>query len=512
MSVARRLISGSTATWLQIAVTIMAQVVLVPLYLSCWKVEVYGIWIAIQALTGILSTPDLGHHTFLGYEFLRLGQNKRDETSFYLWSALPVGLTIGCLQVLIMAVLIFSGLFSGLITGTAMPPPVMNDAAIVMLLQGIVWMLTTSAGGIFVRVLTAFDYYPRLAWWGVMAGILTSAAPAVSVFLGAGLLTAGIVLAITTLLFNAVLYIDIFCLLRKEGLLYRHASFRFGLNNFICSLALSGRCLLETIRTTGVRVVLTPLAGMQALVTFSTIRTGANFAMQGLHSITNPLMPELMKFLHQRDQERSETAFGTIWIIVMAVLAPGVVVLQAFIEPVFHMWTRGRLTFDPFLFALLSLGVLIYAVSQPAMAIVTGNNLLKVQLGLSGMAAFIVVAGMAVLVPLSGIRGAGAALLAAEIFAARGYRMAAARWLKNHGLKWPSDAAMLALRSVWLSAAAMAAVVFLPGMKWLILVTAMILLFLNVSKYWHTLPAIARNRSRDIAGKLPVLKKKIILK
>ena len=66
MSAAARLISGSVASWAQIAVTMAAQIVLVPIYLSYWSVETYGIWLAIQGIMSALSMLDLGTSEFYG--------------------------------------------------------------------------------------------------------------------------------------------------------------------------------------------------------------------------------------------------------------------------------------------------------------------------------------------------------------------------------------------------------------------------------------------------------------
>ena len=102
------------------------------------------------------------------------------------------------------------------------------------------------------------------------------------------------------------------------------------------------------MRQQGVRLVLAPLAGPVALAAFSTMRTGANVALQGLNTIVNPILPDLMRFLHDRDQPRSEAAFSTIWVVVVALMAPGVVILQLIMEPLFVFWTQGKIALIPF--------------------------------------------------------------------------------------------------------------------------------------------------------------------
>src|SRR5690606_4203016 len=130
------------------------------------------------------------------------------------------------------------------------------------------------------------------------------------------------------------------------------------------------------------------------LAAFSTMRTATNVAMQGLRTVTIPLMPELVQFLHKKDQERSEAAFATIWIVTMIGLCPAIIILQNIIEPLFITWTRGQITFNPWLFATLSIGVLVFALSQPAIAVVRGNNILQPQILISALTGGIAMGGI----------------------------------------------------------------------------------------------------------------------
>lgn len=506
MSTASRLVSGSAASWARIGTTLMAQLALVPIYLSYWSVEVYGVWIALYALVDMLSTVDVGHQNFVGFEFLRLGKEDRRVLSRYLCSGAGVALGLGLLQVLAIALLFTTGAVGSMLDETVdLSETVIHEAGIVLLLLSTSWMICGSLGGLLGRLLAVFGYYPRTSWWQVWGGLVKLIAPTIAVVLGAGLLTTGIVAASTNVLFHIPFFADMIRLLKKENITYQF-SWTLGLKNFSLSLALSAKGLLESARQQGVRLVLAPLAGATQMVAFATMRTGANAALQGLNTVANPLMPELMRFLHQRDQSRSEAAFGTVWIVVVAIMAPSVVVLQLVIEPLYTLWTKGKMAFDPWLFAILSLSVLVYAVAQPAIAVVRGNNLLKPQLVLSGIASIIVVGGMFVLVPRIGIVGAGIALLTAEIVAAVGYRKAAQQWLQAHHLAWPRRAATIATTSVVVAAGAMVAMVLIPSLKWWTLMVSLLMLCWNLYRYWQVLPTSAIQGAMRIVGRIPVVK------
>lgn len=340
-------------------------------------------------------------------------------------------------------------------------------------------------------------------WWNFLTAIVNSAAPIIAVIFGADLLTTGIITASAITLFNIPIYIDLFFLARKEEINFSRPSWKLGSYNFVRSLAIFGKVLLENVRQQGVRLFLAPLAGATGLVAFSTMRTGANVALQGLRTITNPLMPELVRFLHQRDQDRVDASFGIIWIMVVALIAPAIVVLQAIVEPLYTIWTRGQVPFDPLLFATLSLAILVYAVAQPAMAVVIGNNLLKPQVVLPALAAIIVIAGLFLLVPGHGILGAGVALLLAEIAAAIGYKTVAERWLNENELQWPNQPFGIAATSIWIAAVAMGAMTQFPRVKWMIILVSVVLFAWNFWRYWKILPSFAAERIRKILMSLP---------
>ncbi len=508
MSTAARLISGSAASWARIAITMVAQLALVPIYLHFWQVEVYGVWLAIQALIAIMTMIDLGHQTYLAYEFLRFGKSDSTKLSRYLCSGVLFGMGIGMLQIIFILIIITTGTLPYLLGDSAVQrAAVIDDAGIVLLLQGVVWLITSSTGGLFVRALESYGYFPRMAWWGVLTTFVQGVAPAIAVMFGAGLLTAGIVIAASTLIINIPVFLDMFSLMRKEGIKFTRPSLIIGYRNFLRSVAVAGKLLLENARQQGVRIVLAPLSGAAGLAAFSTMRTGSNVALQGLNTITNPLMPDLMRYLHGRDQVHTVAAFGTVWIVVVALMAPAVVVLQAVVEPLFSLWTQDQIPFDPSLFALLSLSVLVYAVVQPAMAVVLGNNLIRQQLILSVLAAVTVIGVMIILVPMIGILGAGVALLLGELVAAFGYAIFATQWLKQNALSWPVSLFRTAATSVGIACLAMFSMIFLPSMKWLLLGLSLLLLLWNFWRFWAVLPAVVTQRAKIIIGRLPILRK-----
>jgi O-antigen/teichoic acid export membrane protein len=508
MSVSARLISGTVASWVQIGITLITQVLLVPLYLTYWNVETYGLWLAVIAFTGILNSLDLGYQEYLGYEFLRIGKTNTVLIGKYLSAGVLMGFALGLLQILIVLAIYALGLIVALFGESTVlfDHATAEQVCLVLLMQGLAWLIFGSVGGILNRALYVFGHFPRMAWWGVLSSIAVNLAPALAVWMGADLMHTGIVMALARIGSNIPVWIDMILLFNREGVKPGYPSWILGWKNFVQSLYLCVAGLLENMRHQGARMLLTPLAGAAGLAAFSTMRTGTNVAMQGLHTITHPLMPELMGFLHRRDQVRSDVAFGTIWVVTVIVLGPAMVLIQLFIAPVYLTWTKNQIPFNPWLFATLSIGILVYAISQPAIAVVRGNNLLKSQVTISAVAGSITIAGIIILVPLLGISGGGFALLAAEIAAYIYYTAVARKWLKEHTLRWPAQISSVTATSVCIASVAITLLILLPTLKLLITIVSMAALLTNSVRFWRYLPELATERVKNFITGLPLMK------
>ena len=499
MSASKRILSGTIASWVQIAVAMSAQILLVPLYLSFWDAATYGLWLAVLSFSSLLSAFDLGFQEYMNYEFLKLGGQLPKKMSKLLSSGMMVAIVLGLIQIAVVLLIywldvlpmIFKDLGSSL-RGKAI------QAFYVLFIQSIVWLLCNTAGGLLNRIMATYGYYPRMAWWGVVTNTMLLVSPAIAVVFGADLLTAGIVMGAAKVAFDIPVWFDMLRLLKKHKVKLVKPSFELGWSSFCRSTNLSATGFLENVRQQGARLIMSPIIGATGIAVFSTIRTGSNVALQGLRTIINPLMPELMTFLHKRDQERTEVAFSTLWVVTIAVIAPCLLVVQTFMPIIYHAWTRGKLSFDSWLFALLSLSVLIYALSQPGIAVVKGNNLLKPQLMIYIMSAIIAVLGIFILVPVYGIKGAGMALLLSEIAASVAFTKIAGKWLEDAGLRWPQRGFRIALSSVALTSLGLVAMIISPKYELLTLCIFLLLLGYNFYRYWLTLPQLAVVKAKAI--------------
>ncbi|MBC7620509.1 MAG: polysaccharide biosynthesis C-terminal domain-containing protein [Candidatus Saccharibacteria bacterium] len=492
---ASRVVSGSASAWVRIVITVVTQVALVPIYLSSWGADVYGAWLLVQATWTLILAVDSGHQDYVSGECLRLGPTNKSSIITVAVSAAPIALMIAVVNVVIAWVIAHSATVEASI---GLGGLLHEQWGASLVLQSIVWLTTGSITALIVRAITPFGYYPLTSWWSAGYAFATAFIPGVAVYMGANLWEASIALATTATIYQLAFLVRLVMVVRDEDLFEGKPDFALGCKQVVHSLWLMFRNLAENFRQQGVRLVLSPLAGVSHMAAFSTMRTGANFASQGLNTVTGPILPELMRFLAARDQLRTESAFAVVWLVLCAALSPGVLVVQCLAPTIFRAWTHGKIEYDPLLFATLSLGVLINALAIPALAVLQGNNLLRPQLFISVIAAVITITGMIMLVPVTGILGAALALLMAEMVCLGTALYIAATWLNRNSMRWPFRAFVTATTSVVVAAMGMAAIAIFPEVNMYLLSVSLLAELAVLVIYWRELPAIARDHGTKL--------------
>jgi len=436
MSTIARVASGSVASWCHLAIGFATQLLLVPVVLSHWTPHEYGVWIGIAAAGSLIQFLDFGHHNYVGFEALRLGTRARDETSRLYRSAIRIALIASVVELALMGGLIWLGALDALFGNRFMPEGLSRDAGFVLILQSVAW-LQGNWNAVAGRVLMPFGYYPQLVWFLVLCTVAATLAQVLALTLGAGLLAVGIVYHCTSAAFTSVATSYLRRAIAREGLAQGGSSYALGIANYARSLALSLRGVLEMLRREQFRLIVAPLVGPTALVLFMTSRTVANVLGAGLATIATPLTPELAQYLNLRDARKTASVMTVVWLLLVGALAPGAVTASFFIKPVFVTWTRGRIPFDAVLFALFSIGVLLLAFSQPAIAVLQCLNKVKLQVTISTLGTAVALTATFIAVPLLGVRGAAGSLLAAELIVAVSSVVALRRTFRSLGMTWP---------------------------------------------------------------------------
>jgi O-antigen/teichoic acid export membrane protein len=322
------------------------------------------------------------------------------------------------------------------------------DAAWALALMSTSTFISVSSSGLFGRVAGAFGYYPRTAWWGVAITIATAALSALMVWQGAGLLTTAASVAILNLLLYGLYHRNMWQLACRHSVFITTPDWRLGWSNLLASLQLGLTYLLSLVRQQGSRIMVSSTLGVAQAVQFTTIRTASNLYLQGISTVVDPIFPEFMGFLRDRKHEAVLGTFAFIWLVVVFLMGPALVLLQLVSIELFAVWTQGKVAFDPVVFALFSITMMVFGLSRPGDSIILGNNLMRVQLVTAASLAAFTVIGIFWLDGAQGMRGVVMVLFAAEILSASVSLCCASRWLATHGLPWPHGLFFLALSEV----------------------------------------------------------------
>lgn len=502
MSATKRFLSGSAAAWAKILVTIVSQIALVPIFLSHWSIEQYGCWLVIASITGLASLFSVAHQSYLEYEFLKIGDKNPQALGLLFYSSIPFALLLCFLELVFIVVAVWFGLFNTMFDANhTLAPSLLNEAFWSLIITSLTWLLVTSVGGIGGRLVSPFGYYPRFAWWGVTLALSTTVASVIAVYLGAGVLTTTIVASIVNCIVNVPIHLDIWRLSKLHHVLPVQPNWLMGAKAVWRSFALVLGSVIDNLRNQGIRVFLSAIVGLNQMTVFSTTRTISNVSLQGIGTVSSPAMPELMRYLRERDQMRMHSVMGFLLFLTVILLAPIMLVLQLIIPDIFLLWTRGKVPFDGVMFAIFSISLLFNAYARSASAIIQGNNLVKIQLMMSTVQGVVAIGGIVLLSNLYGIHGAATALLLAEVIGDAMVLYFATQWLSKNNMQLPIGLFVLALVSILLAGSGILMMACLPSLKVSMFLIALLLCLVVCIIFTKNLPKIALEKLQSILSK-----------
>ena len=507
MSTPARLARGTGLTLATVATNILGQIATVPIFLSHWNAATYGVWLIMIGSFGYLFLLSFAFQQYAYGEMLKAGAGARDSVRAIWRISVVMAFIVAAVELVIVWVLT-SDSFLAWVVPDLYATPMAGTVAFLLLLYSAMNFLTMPLNAITAHANTVHGHYPRVAFWALVNAVFRLVAPAIAVLAGAGFETAVMVYVLAHVASILPALWDMLRLAQREGLFQpTPLDWRQGARNVVLSLPLAARTLIDSFRQQGFRLLLGAFIGPVAVSVLATTRTFANVLHQGLSTITAPVLPELMRYVIDRDQERVEGAFAIVWLCLFALLVPSVLILCLLAEPVFLYWTRGAVSFDPILFLSLVMAVIVFAAAQPAVAILQGQNRVGWLIGAAVAATAGLGALSLALMPPLGLRGAGAALLGAEVCALAVALIGATRALAQDGLAFPQRSFVLVLANVAVAGGLTLVAVLVFDGKAVAFVLPLTTNLVFAALYWGTIPALARASIRDVLyalrGRLP---------
>ena len=368
----RRAAAVSAVTGLSTFVSIVLQLVSVPVCLHYWGKETYGAWLAVSTASTIFRTVDGGFVSFVGNRLNLLYHSDVPELRRVLASAVVGTLILGAAQlglVLLAITVVDSGWLFGHSGGAA---AARGPAALVVLVAA--WVMSGSYLGIVHRLLIPAGLMYQATWWSMgyqaaaFAGLVAAAMAGLDL-LGASILMAAI---------QASVYVasGIYVKVRLPGLFpwCQNPDWRAGLADLRGSFVFMLSGIFQQGATSGAALLVSATLGASALPSFTTVRTMANLWNNVTTTLTTPLLPDVTRY-HATGQVAKLLALtrAHAWFL-GTVVNVGVVAGYPVMAIAYRYWTRGLLSLDEGLLAVLLAAVLLSSAGALMVTYLTGIN------------------------------------------------------------------------------------------------------------------------------------------
>lgn len=375
----RRVLKNTKVGALSFAVSMLQTVFLVPILLQYWGSERYGIWLALMAGFTLLQALDIGHQSYIGNKLNMEYHADRCQFRRTLGSSLGAAYVVGLAELGISAIIVASGALPRLLS---IPRSMVVEERLSwgLLFMMAMWLLFGSAGGIISRLMISAGKLHEFQWAGIIGRVTQFASIALVALAGGSVLEACFSFALVR---SAGSLIELWYIRRLLPDLYpwwRNARWQVGFHGLRQSLTLTVIEMFKQLSNGGVVILVSTLLAATVIPSFTTLRTVANT----VNSVTTILMfavlPDIVRFHVTSKMGKVADTLDGHWFLAGLVVNGGILLLLPFIEPLYHVWTRGRLAFDPVLFLLLLVATSLVNVGVGMNSYLAGINDLRSQI------------------------------------------------------------------------------------------------------------------------------------
>ncbi|HCT83632.1 MAG TPA: hypothetical protein DF296_00345 [Candidatus Margulisbacteria bacterium] len=357
-SLVRRLMYGVGANAFGQIITIISQIVSVPVFLGFWGINLYGEWLVLSAIPSYLSLSDIGFGSVAGNEMIMLVARGERKKALSVFQSSWVLISVISMIIILCSVLVMK-LFP---LGPVFHIKIMSAYDIQFVLFFLMLQILVSlqivlmaaayraekkyAKGIFILNTIRFS-----AFFALTLAVINGAQPPYAALIFFSVMAIGAV----------GMYLN----LRRS---YSWVSFGFGaaklsiVKEFVKpAFWFMAFPAGQIITLQGMVIAINIVLGPVAAVIFSTIRTVTRLAFQTMNILVNSISPEismafgngnipLVRYLHRRIFQAS---FWGVAFMVSVLSFSGQYLIQ--------FWTRGRVSADHSFILLMLLAILVNA-------------------------------------------------------------------------------------------------------------------------------------------------------
>lgn len=394
--------------------SIIIQLISVPICLRYWGKTTYGTWLALSAAYTILRTVDGGFTAFIGNKLNMLYHQDQQEMRRVLASAVWGVILLGSLQIIIVLGLYFSNSMS-LIMGSAVSQISASQTIFGLMVMSLTWILSGSYIGMLHRFLIPNGMLYQLLWWVMLLQVSQSLSIMLAAYFQFSVFNAALFFAFA----QAAVYISsAFYIKWRLPQFYpwlSGAKLKIGIREIINSFPMTVNGAVQQAGNSGVVVLVSAVLGAAVIPIYSTMRTLSNLWTTVTNIVTAPLLPDIVRFHATKELRKFIMVHKTHVLLMSVIINLSIMLAYPLIDTVYLYWTRGKLPIDHRLICLLLASVSVFALNSLFNTFLTGLNngrYLVVMGALRGL--FVLLAGY-FLLPIFGLSGIGMAILLAEI-------------------------------------------------------------------------------------------------
>lgn len=334
---AGRIARGLVANSGGMGVTLVIQLVSVPVFLAAWGVPTYGEWLVLSAVPTYVALSDLSFSSVAGNSMVMLvAQGKRSEAITLgrrLWSIVTVMTGIAVLAAVAIA-LVFGGAFG---RGAAIPASEAQVVLVMLFLQ----VAVGNQYGVLDAWYRAGGRYPTSATLRQLGRLLEFGALMGAVLLGAGPGVAAIAFLVGSLAGFGLSWV----VLRRAVPWSTFRPARPHLQTFrellAPGIAFMAFPIGNALSIQGMTIVVGATLGAAAVVVFSTTRTMTRVVLQAMGAIGNSIQPELSRSIGGGDMAEARAVVRRATQMSFAASLSLVVVLAVVGPSIIQWWTHG---------------------------------------------------------------------------------------------------------------------------------------------------------------------------
>lgn len=409
-----RVLKTTAVSFLSTGLSILLQLITVPICLRYWGKSTFGTWLALSATYTLLRTIDGGFTTFVGNKLNMLYHTDKDKMRKIMASAVWGVLLLGSLQILIVLTLYFTHSM-GLLMDTRDGNITTQQTIFGLVIMSITWILSGSYIGILHRFLIPAGMLYQLLWWMLLLQVSQSAAIFIAAYFQFSIFSAALFFSFAQ---ASVYIISAFYIKRKLPKYFpwlKGSSFKVGVKEIYNSVPMTINGIVQQVGSSGLIILVSAMLGPAMVPIYSTMRTLSNLWTTVTNIVTAPLLPDIVRFHSTREPRKFSSVHQTHIVLMSIVINLSLLLAYPLIELVYTFWTSNKLPFDHELMSLLMASVAVFAFNSLFNVFLTGlnnNGYLIVSGVLRGL--FVVLLSW-IFIPYVGLDGIGYAVLSAEI-------------------------------------------------------------------------------------------------